>query len=550
MWKRLLLAAVLAFTGLCAAAEDKPGGPLLVPTFHCMGVYWSPAGADAKRAVSVRFRKRGTDSWHAGLPMRFHPVDSPECKATYRGSVVNLSPGTDYEFELSLDGTEERTRCEGSTWREDFPVQSTIKITNRTETLSVNKSGSVDGYVVYDGTGCTIDTGNKEDVAIAVRASYVILRGFTIRNAKEHGIRLFSGHHIVIEDCDISKWGSESAHGWGKDYQGAVFSNSRDLRCVVIQRCRMHHPTWDSNSWAEKHGDSTHPQGPQTVVFWESAGNHVIRYNECFSDADHYFNDGMGAGQNSSFRGFPGADSDIYGNYIANCWDDGIEAEGGDQNVRIWNNYIEDVLIPIANAADSIGPLYIWRNISGRSYSPPGSSWDMTHGPFMKMGYAGSETWMTGTMYIFNNTIFQPAANGAAGLGGGSRIIKHCTTRNNILHVRDGDHSIATDHRHQDNDFDHDLTTGRFPDNHEKHGIQATPRYAPGAGYDPETRTGSFQLAPDSPGAHAAEPIPNFCEPTGPNPPDLGAHQTGTPRIQFGIKATFTPPITDTTPHP
>jgi hypothetical protein len=39
-----------------------------------------------------------------------------------------------------------------------------------------------------------------------------------------------------------------------------------------------------------------------------------------------------------------------------------------------------DVLIPIANAAVSIGPLYAWRNVSGRCYSPPGSSWDMTFG--------------------------------------------------------------------------------------------------------------------------------------------------------------------------
>ncbi len=97
--------------------------------------------------------------------------------------------------------------------------------------------------------------------------------------------------------------------------------------------------------------------------YWESAGNHVIRYNGCWSDEDHYFNDGMGAGYNGGFRGFPGADSDIYGNYVANCWDDGIEAEGGTQNVRIWSNHVEEVVIPIANAATSIGPLYVWRNV-------------------------------------------------------------------------------------------------------------------------------------------------------------------------------------------
>ena len=33
-----------------------------------------------------------------------------------------------------------------------------------------------------------------------------------------------------------------------------------------------------------------------------------------------------------------------------------------------------------------------------------------------------------------------------------------------------------------------------------------------GAGFDPETRTGMFQLAPGSKGVDAAVVIPNFCE--------------------------------------
>lgn len=540
------LFTVLAALTLRASAEDPRASEareaFLVPTFHCIGIYWSPAGGGAAHEVRVRYRQKGQPGWRTGLPLRYHPVDSPECKAAYRGSLVNLTPGTTYQIELVLEGTDRRTSCEGTTWSEDFPVQSEVKVSSRDTTLVVDQSGSPGAYVLYDGTGCTIDTGHREEVGIAVRASHVILRGFAVKNVKEHGIRLFSGHHIVIEDCDISRWGSESEKGWGQDYQACVFSNNRDLRAVVIQRCRMHHPSWDCNSWAEKHGESTHPRGPQTVVLWESAGHHVIRYNECWSDRDHYFNDGMGAGKNGSYRGFPGADSDIYCNYIANCWDDGIEAEGGDQNVRIWNNYIEDVLIPIANAAVSIGPLYVWRNVSGRSYSPPGSSWDMTHGPFMKMGYADGEKWMTGHMYVFNNTVFQGDNNGAGGLGGDSRIIKHCTTRNNILHVREGDRrSIAVSRSHADNDFDHDLTSAGVPDGQEERGLKGSPQYLPGAGFNRETGTGAFHLAPGSKGVEAGVVIPNFCEAIDGNRPDVGAHESGTGKMAFGVKARFVP---------
>jgi len=200
------------------------------------------------------------------------------------------------------------------------------------------------------------------------------------------------------------------------------------------------------------------------------------------------------------------------------------------------------VLIPIANAAASIGPLYVWRNVSGRSYSPPGSSWNMTHGPFIKMGYAGGEKWMTGHMYIFNNTVFQEDNNGAGGLGGGGRIIKHCTTRNNILRVRDGDsRSIAVSRSHVDNDFDHDLTSAAFPKNHERQGLKGSPQYIKGAGFDPATRTGMFHLAPGGKGVDSAVVIPNFCEAINGNRPDLGAHESGTGKMRFGVKAQFAP---------
>jgi hypothetical protein len=278
------------------------------------------------------------------------------------------------------------------------------------------------------------------------------------------------------------------------------------------------------------------------VVFWESEGNHVIRYNEVWSDEDHYFNDGMGAGYNGGYRGFPGADSDIYGNYVAHCWDDGIEAEGGVQNVRIWGNYIEEVLIPIANAAVSIGPLYAWRNVSGRCYSPSGSSWNMTHGPFFKMGYAGGEQWMTGHMYIFNNTSFQANDEGAGGLGGSSRVIKHCVTRNNIFHARSSDSRSISTGKGEDNDFDYDLLSARYPDGHEEHGIAGKPVYAPGSGFQWNAKTGNFRLAQGSPGYDQGVVIPNFCDTFTGEKPDMGAHEAETPPLEFGVKARFSPP--------
>src|SRR5205814_2189777 len=176
----------------------------------------------------------------------------------------------------------------------------------------------------------------------------------------------------------------------------------------------------------------------------------------------------------------------------------------------------------------------------GRSYSPPGSSYDLTHGYFLKMGYADGETWMTGHMYIFNNTLLQPNDEGASGLGGESKPIKHCVSRNNILHVRSGDtHSISTDtKRSADNDFDYDLLSARYPSDQEKHGVKGKPHYAPGSGFSFESMRGNFQLAADSPGFQQGAVIPNFSDGFN-GAPHMGAQEAGSPPMIFGVKAEF-----------
>src|SRR6185436_8143087 len=100
-------------------------------------------------------------------------------------------------------------------------------------------------------------------------------------------------------------------------------------------------------------------------------------------------------------------------------------------NTRVWGNYITQTMMGIGNAATSIGPLYIWKNVFARSQWQPG----MTGGNFIKMGFAGGEQWMTGHMYVFHNTMFHDEFQPTGALGG-QRLVKHVISRNNILHVR------------------------------------------------------------------------------------------------------------------
>lgn len=190
-------------------------------------------------------------------------------------------------------------------------------------------------------TAATIDAADKADQCVEVKASHVVLRGLALRSPRKHGIVLGQGaHDVVIEGCDISDWGRVDKDGWGVDYDFAVYSKYEPLTRVVIQRNRMHDPRSNSNSWQEfrEGGARYHPKGPQAICFFESAGNHVFCSNEFTTDENHYCNDIFGGGANRSLRGFAGADSDVYGNRIEGCWDDGLEMEGGGCNVRVWAN--------------------------------------------------------------------------------------------------------------------------------------------------------------------------------------------------------------------
>jgi hypothetical protein len=331
-----------------------------VPTFHCIGLYWNTEEGAGDNVCRVRYRKAGSQQWREALPLwfdgrEFSPVGRDgrgtekstkwEYGGQYRGSIVNLSPGTEYEIELSLDKGKGRQKLTVRTWSEGFPIRKNVAVSDSNQMLVIDQGGAAAGYVVYtppEGREtAVIDVNNGKENCIEVRASFVIIRGLTLKGAQTHGIRIFDGcHDVVIEGCDISGWGRIADDGWGRDYDSAVYSRARDLTRVIVQRNRIHHPRSNSNNWRQSRPapgkrESSHPEGPQIICLWDSEGNHVFRYNTVSSDEDHQYNDIFGAGANFSVRGFPNRDSDIYGNRLSHCWDDTIESEGANCNVRI-----------------------------------------------------------------------------------------------------------------------------------------------------------------------------------------------------------------------
>ena len=285
-------------------------GITAISTFHSIGLYWSPDSGSADKQVLVEFRSSGDTNWKEGLPMKYNPIGgTTEEISPYRGSIVNLTPNTTYEIKLTLEGTSLSDTVLAKTWMEDFPIAETfLAISDRSIPYTVYDSGTKDGYILIDGTNATIDVDNNYDQCITVRGSYVIIRGFTLKNAKKNGIELMTCHDVIIEKCDISGWGEKNSDGFGVNYQAGIYSQISSIKRIVVQRCRIHHPRYDSNSWAELNNGGYHPSGPQGIYFYNSNGNHVIRYNEIWSDSEHMFNDIARLSENSRLNHRPGGD--------------------------------------------------------------------------------------------------------------------------------------------------------------------------------------------------------------------------------------------------
>ena len=577
-----------------------------IPTFQSLGLYWGAPGGDGAQPAYVFYRPAGGE-WKFALPMWYDQRNKE-----YRGSIVKLAPGTRYEV-LAWSPTMAYSATTVTTWSEEFPIAKTVHLPSRSEVpYDIKESGSPGGYVLYTAApgGSTIDMGATDRYlgsyhnCVNVQAAYVIVRGLTLKNCQRSGIALQDGaHHVVVEENDISGFGS----GW-KDMPAAISEPTaiirqgyneqfgigcwnyrtpveRKVHTVVIQRNRIRDPRYGSQHWAYGH-----PNVANAVGFYHCGSNHVIRYNEITAVPGHYFNDGIGGSDNFTFEGFPYADSDIHGNKIAGVYDDGIEAEGANRNVRIWGNFIEQAQIGIAAATTSIGPLYVFENIMNnnaglsRPFNPTPDTDD--RGSFFKVGSNVAKV-NGGRMYFFHNTALQPRPPGGLGIqhwmGVAAGIDKaggdtcNIVSRNNILPVWKPNRKSAVriNAACGSSDVDHELTRGGVDDTFLVPGrniltapalnfdadlfaaaldsaVQREIGYDVPLGLDPKADTstkyvgklylsatdvsagGHFKVIAGSAAYQAGQWLPNFNDM---ERPDIGAQQQAERPLEFGVNA-------------
>lgn len=508
------MAAVSLFAQKSLPATEPYRAPLFVHKAATVSTFESisielPFHGDANRNAfcDVRFRPEGDTAWRNGLRL-FADHVTPE--KGFRGSLVLLKPSTTYQIHLRFtdpEGGSGDTTIKATTWNETFPTGTVTMVKTGAKPFTV-ESGTPTAYRVYDGGAnkTLLDAANAPFCIDLEGASYVILRNLRLTGSDQHAIRIKNAHHIVVEDCEVAEWGRPGE--WCQidnraRRDGAIYVEHSNQ--VVIQHNNIHDPRGTTCDWR-----TAHPNGPRGIFLNDTVNQSVFRYNRIAGSEQHYYDDLVTGDTDGS-----GSDLDIYGNVISHAWDDGIEIEGKNKNIRVWGNVVRKVFQGLA--ADNnfhlfYGPVYVWRNVFTDLYTKPAPDGSPSTGNGFKL----ENTTGLGGMYIFNNTFLGAAGHVRPRQGISNGPQYNLTALNNIF-------DVDKDEFHQDKVksgslFDYNAYSGSnklfAPMGFEDHGA-----FGVKMGY---TQEGDWNFY-SATGKETGVIIPNFADRYSGKAPDLGA---------------------------
>lgn len=449
----------------------------LYPTFESCGVY---VPCDTAGDCRVWFRRNGSVSWEESIAPFYDAVEHE-----YRTSIVRLEESAAYDIKVCLTTASDTLDFVSSftTWSSEPPVARILNIGSFSErpdgsVVVSGLRGRPDAWIKVVGDE-PVQCSGVSDAALEVSdCQYVIFEKLYVRGGRRYGIRTdASVSDVRFVNCNIAKWGricaSQNSKGHFLDKEGKEINNDAGLviyksRNVVLERSYIHDPNGNTNPWngtvelGEYKGTPyvfTHPQGPNAVYVMESRGGIVLRYNDLVGSQTHRYNDPVEAWRNNDVNGGFAHDADIYGNLLAFGQDDGIELDGGQCNVRLYDNRIEQVYCGISTAPNLKGPSYIFNNVIWNLGNSLGKG-----SCAIKNG--GGYEYSRGMQYLFYNT-FIHNGGGMMGVGYGNgpqRELFHAYMRNNIFlslrpdldSIKEG-YCIKDKHRNPLCDFDYDL---------------------------------------------------------------------------------------------
>jgi len=517
-------------------AYKTNGELLLVPTFENISYYIDFNEPDL--TCEILYRIKGTENWKkAYTPYKDNLVGQ------FRGSIVFCKEDTEYEVMARLKNSAgsvvAEKMAEVKTWTSDPPIAKTIKLSEiysgEGPLLLQSIKGKEDGWIRITGDE-NMDTvnGTKQynQAVLISDCKYLIFENIKVRGGDRHCINIHGGsENVRILNCDIAEWGHEGILDedfGGYAYRGYFQNNLAGIffyntKNIVIERCYIHDCDIRTNPWDTDTYKNVHPKGG-TGIQMLGKGGIVIRYNDIIGSDKHRFNDVMeGTNNRGRDSGSIGPDADVYGNMMIYSEDDSIELDGGQMNVRVYYNRMEQSRCGVSTAPNTMGPSYIFYN----QIVNLGGTYNNASGTAIKAG--GSPDKVFGLQYYFNNTI-DSDATGPKNISYGDSSEFHSVSRNNIFVTRIGSRvSFSNIYADERDDNDYDLLGGGpyvVKEGDESHGIVGMPTYV-------DRDRGIYYLAEGSLGKASGIYIDNFTEI---EKPDMGAYPSGDEKFQMPFR--------------
>lgn len=409
-------------------------------------------GQNEESTAAVKFRAEDDTYWREGLDLAWEPI-----YGSFAGSIVYLEADTTYHIEVTITdayGDIVEHSFQTTTKPNTPPIDpnkiyylSEIYAGGQLDLEALNIEGSADGYAKIIGDGPVIEADN--DVLAAVNIgnnSYVMLENLTVKGGQRYGIFAKKAHHIWIKGCNVSEYGREAVdirngvayssttNNSPINYDSGIYLERSGI--AVIEECEVHSPNLGANSWADGH-----PKGANALQVWAYhdsdayRGEFIVRNNRFYGAPDHRFNDVIEGRKNFERRGGFVKNSAIYGNYLAYANDDLIEIDGGQQNVLVYDNEMEQGYAGISIAPNTLGPSYIFHNYIHNLGDETGKEWTA-----IKAGGLISKP--AGRTYIFENVI-DVERNGIAASKVNNDTTFWVTTQNNIIFTKNTGYSVG-----------------------------------------------------------------------------------------------------------
>ncbi|MCC6465611.1 MAG: right-handed parallel beta-helix repeat-containing protein [Planctomycetes bacterium] len=583
----LLLLSVSLALPLCAQNATTPGAITdEIPTCNCLGFRWAITGdADLDCSVGVEYRVAGSATWLAALPLlRVEPAATSgndfDPGNLLAGSVIGLSPDTEYEVRLSLadadggssvqtrslrtravpaDPAAPRTRyvmpgSGGGTGSQADPFKGLAAAQaaaapgdvfllaagtyTHASTFSFSVSGTSSNPIVWRGVDAAtvvVDgAGTAQPLLAFPGTQYVHLENLTVRKPLRTAISGTATRGLVVRRCRIDC---------------SAVSPTSEAGGILLQGAG-HESAFISENTLQGNADWSSGRGQDSYACTLVGRGHVVRFNEFY---DWWDSAGFGGNDNTVDT----SGCDFIGNECHEITDDGIELDSSRCNLRVLANRFTNVLCGISAQPLLAGPAIIARNVVYNCQLKP-----------LKFHPLGTTPKNTPTgLQVFNNTF---VGADERGFGGGDW--RHGLFRNNLFVGSNDAGAIAFDTIAARYDWDYNgwyqspaaanfgrigsttyatLAAFRTATGQETHGLLVThgvfvnapvptrsgTSYPFATGFGPAYGVGSANLAlaaGTNSAVDAGVALPNITDGFAGAAPDLGACERGSSQPAYG----------------